>query len=173
MTTKTNSATSKPEAAQGPMPAENRSANTTAKSSKSQAGAKPIATATHPVVDRAEWCLVVCENGEYPTLEIFPDIDAMTKRLRALEDKDATAIPFFGIPVPFTPGPYRFLRLPDGKPHPVVELSRYGKFVPDPQATLPIDVSYQLGPDMLGGTVSQSIVIDHRPAASEGQGGNG
>jgi hypothetical protein len=174
MTTKTNPhATPERVSTQVHIPAEKQSASSTAKSSKSQAGTKPVATPSHPVVDKAEWCLVVCAEGEFPTLEIFPNIDALTKRMRALEGQDVNVFPIYGIPVAFTAGPNRFLQLPDGKPHPVFEFSRYGKFVPDPNAMLSVDPSYHLAADDLRGMAPQSAVVDHRPTVAGAAGGSG
>jgi hypothetical protein len=172
MTTKTNPlAIPEPVSARVHMPAENQSASSTAKSSKSQSGTKPVAEPKHPKVNKAEWCMVVAQDGEYPTLEIFPDIDALTKRMRALEGKDANVFPFFGVPVPFTTGPNRFLELPDGQPHPVFDISRYGKFVADPQATLVLDPSYHLAADDLGDEFPKSAVVDHRPTVADADNG--
>jgi hypothetical protein len=86
-----------------------------------------IAAPRHPVVDKPEWCLVLSPDGDYPTLEIFPNVETLTKRMRVLEDQDVYAFPFFGIPIPFTAGPNRFLQLPNGEPYPVFVFSGYGK----------------------------------------------
>jgi hypothetical protein len=117
--------------------------------------------------------MVVMQDGEYPTLEIFPNIDALTKRMRALEGKDVNVFPFFGIPVPFTAGPHRFLELPGGQPHPVFDVSRYGKFLPDPQATLTIDPGYHLADDEDRDAFPKSAVVDHRPTVAEADAGDG
>jgi hypothetical protein len=133
----------------------------------------PNAAPKHPQVDQAEWCLVVVPDGEYPTLEIFPNIGALTNRMRALEGDEANVFPFFGVPAPFTAGPNRFLELPDGQPHPVFDVSPYGKFVPDPQATLAVDPTYFLGPYGLRDGFPKTAVVDHRPTVAEAGAGNG
>jgi hypothetical protein len=174
MTTKTNRL-AVPEAlmAQVPTPAEKQSASSTAKSSKSQAGTKSVAAPKHPQVDQAEWCLVVVPDGEYPTLEILPNIDALTKRMLALEGQDVSVFPIFGVPAPFTAGPNRFLELPDGQPHPVFEFSGYGTLVPNPSATVRIDPTYFLGPNRLRDGFPKTAVVDHRPTVAEAGAGNG
>jgi hypothetical protein len=130
------------------------------------AAAKHVAARKHPVVNMPEFCLVVAHDGDWPTLDIFSDVESLARRIRSLEGQQVNAFPFFGIPVPFTRGPDRFLQLPSGVPHPVFELSRYGKFVPDPQAMLPVDPSYSLAADERQGTAPQSAVVDHRPVGS-------
>jgi hypothetical protein len=173
MTTKTNPfSMPEPVSAQVQRPVEKQSASSTAKSSKSQAGSKPVAAPKHPKVDKAELCMVVVPDGDFPTLEIFPNIDALTNRMRALEGQEVSVFPFFGVPVPFTAGPNRFLQLSDGQPHPVFDFSRFGKFVADPQAMLPVDPSYSLAADDLQGMARQSAVIDHRSTVAEAAGGN-
>jgi hypothetical protein len=121
----------------------------------------------HPVVTKAEYCLVVVPDGDAPTLEIFPDIASLARRLRSLEGQEFSVFPFFGIPMPFTAGPDRFLQLPEGQPYPLFDFAGYGHFVPNPNATLPVDDSYF----MASGEREErpdSAVVDHRPMAGPG-----
>ena len=133
----------------------------------------PNAAPRHPEVDKAEFCLVLSPDGEYPTLEIFPDIESLAKRIRTVEDRDVVAFPFFGVPIPFASGPNRFLQLPNGQPYPVFDFTGYGKFVPDPTVTLPIDLTYSLRSNALHDESPKAAVVDHRPKVAEAGGGRG
>jgi hypothetical protein len=121
----------------------------------------------HPVVDKPEFCLVVSPEADWPTLEIFPDIASLARRMRSLDGSESSVFPFFGIPVPFTAGPDRILQLPGGQPYPVFDFARYGQFVPNPNTTLPVDDTYLLARHELEGR-PQSAVVDHRPLAGAG-----
>jgi hypothetical protein len=129
-----------------------------------EANVAPVTAPIHPVVTKPEFCLMVAPDGEWPFLEIYPDLGSLTNRLRGLEGADMSAFPFFGIPVPFTRGPNRFLQLPDGRPYPVHDFADFGTFVPNPTATLPIDTSYFIGPEDERRMAPDPAVIDHRPA---------
>jgi hypothetical protein len=130
------------------------------------AGAEDVAGAKHPVVTKPEFCLILVRDGGWPVLEICGDVESLTKRMRALEGEHVSVLPFFGIPVPYTKGPGRFLQLPDGQPYPVFDCSEIGTFVPKPMATLPIDMSYFLGPDMGSNSNEEPTVIDYRPVGA-------
>jgi hypothetical protein len=123
----------------------------------------------HPVVDKPEFCLVVVPSDDLPTLEIFADVASLTRRVRSLEGQESHVFPFFGVPLPFTAGSDRFLRLPDGQPYPIFDFSGYGQFVADSQSTFPADSSYFLGDDKLTDR-SSATVVDHRPAARPADG---
>lgn len=123
----------------------------------------------HPVVDKPEFCLVVVPDGDVPALEIFLDVASLTKRLRSLDGEDCNAFPFFGVPMPFTAGPDRFLRLPAGQPHPIFDFSGYGQFVADSHSTVPVDSSYYLG-DARRVDGPAGTVVDHRPDAKPADG---
>ena len=110
----------------------------------------------------ASFCLVVSADGEYATLEIFTDLVELKARLRALQGQSVNAFPFFGIPMAYTPGPDRFLYLPDGQIEPLFEFANYGSFIPMPDAKPPIDARYFLGGDEDYGGDSDSAIIDHR-----------
>ncbi|HEV3304690.1 MAG TPA: hypothetical protein VG055_33875 [Planctomycetaceae bacterium] len=128
--------------------------------------AEDVAEARHPVVTKPEYCMVVSPaDGTWPQLEIFPGVEAMAKRMRELEGREVIVFPFLGIPVPFTLGPSRFFQLPDGRPHPVFDCSEIGEFLPKPDASLPIDTAYYIGPDSLREDCAAPCVIDHRPAS--------
>ena len=129
-----------------------------------EANVAPVTAPIHPVVTKPEFCLIVAPDGEWPLLEIYPDLGSLTKRLRGLEGAYMSVFPFFGIPVPFTRGPNRFLQLPDGRPHPVYDCAGFGTFVPNPTAALPIDTSYYIGPENERSMAPEPAVIDHRPA---------
>jgi hypothetical protein len=124
----------------------------------------PTTAPMHPKVTKPEWCMFVCPFGEFPSLVIYTSLEAMAKRLRTLEGQDMAVFPFYGVPVPFTRGPCRFLRLPDGQLRPLFDLSAFGTFVANPLSEPPIDSTYYLGPEELSDVAPPSAVIDHRPA---------
>jgi hypothetical protein len=135
------------------------------KTTKSQPVAgESVSEAAFQSLANAALCLVVCPDGEYPRLEVFSAIEGLTERMRELEGEDVTAFPFYGVPLPFTRGPHRFVYLPNGQPYPVFDLSPFGKFVLNPTGKSPIDASYYLGPDSLRDAVPATAVIDHRKA---------
>lgn len=61
------------------------------------------------------FCLVESENGEWPRLRICNNAEALVKQMAAVEGKDMTVFPFYGIPLRFSKGPQRYLILPDGE----------------------------------------------------------
>jgi len=126
--------------------------------------AADAAHAKHPVVTKPEYCLVISPaNGEWPLQEIFPDVDSMARRIRELEGQEMNLFPYFGIPVPYTRGPWRFLQLPNGQLHPVFDTS-VGTFVLNPEASLPIDTCYFISEELRHICADIPVVIDHRPA---------
>jgi hypothetical protein len=59
-------------------------------------------------------CLVEAPDGDWPLLRQFHSLEDLVRRLGQLEGEDVVAWAFFGIPLPFTRGPQRYLALPDG-----------------------------------------------------------
>lgn len=59
------------------------------------------------------FCLVECPDGEFPVLRVFRTAEALARRLQQLEGGDVTAWAFYGIPLPITQGPQRYVLLPD------------------------------------------------------------
>jgi hypothetical protein len=107
-----------------------------------------------------DWCLIVVADGEYPKLELFSDIGGLKARLQELDDKGGVnAIPIYGIPMAFTPGPYRFVYLPDGRIEPLFDFSPYGRFIPNAGAKPPIDRRFYLGP---ADDDVPDAIVDHR-----------
>jgi hypothetical protein len=90
----------------------------------------------------------------------------MIMRMRELEGKEVMVFPFYGIPLPFTKGPARFLQLPDGRLYPVFDCAKIATFAPNPGVALPIDTAYFLGPDSLREFCAAPCIIDHRPKSS-------
>jgi hypothetical protein len=66
----------------------------------------------------------------------------------------------------FTPGPFRFVYLPDGEIEPLFDFKPYGKFIPHPGAKPPIDRRFYLGPP--DDEIPEAI-IDHRQSAEARQ----
>jgi len=139
--------------------ADKQSADASCKSRPGQANANPQA----PAMANAEWCLIVVEDGEYPKLELFPGLAGLKGRLRELDErgKEINAFPFYGVPMAFTPGPYRFLYLPDGQIEPLFDFQPYGRFIPHPGAKPPIDRRFYLGPQ--DDDVPEAIVDRRQP----------
>jgi hypothetical protein len=132
----------------------------------------PAAAPTHPKVTKPEWCLLVFPEAQYPTLVIYPSLEAMAARLRTLVGRNMAVFPFYGIPVPFTQGPYRFLCLPNGQLHPLCDLSAYGTFIANPLKQPPIDCTYYLGAEDLSDLDPPSVVVDHRPVTADANAGS-
>lgn len=59
------------------------------------------------------YCLVICPDGEVPTLQTFHTPEELAERMRHYSDSDVYAFPFIGIPLPFTEAPARVMFLPD------------------------------------------------------------
>ncbi len=129
--------------------------------------AKPTADTQPRVPANADYCLIVSEDGEWPMLELFADLASLKARLRELDqqDKMITAFPFYGIPMGFTPGPFRFLYLPDGSIESIFDFSKFGKFIPTPGARPPIDRRFYLGPELMNEHVPADAIVDHRKPA--------
>jgi hypothetical protein len=58
--------------------------------------------------------LCEAEDGEWAVMRLFKTPEQLARRLGELEGQDTVALPFYGVPLPFTKGPRRFLALPDG-----------------------------------------------------------
>jgi hypothetical protein len=125
------------------MQADTQSAGAGSESSPGNATANPQA----PASANAEWCLLVVPDGD-PKLELFADLAGLKARLRELDEQGGTvnAFPFYGNPMAFTNGPYRFLYLPDGQIQPLFDFEPYGRFIAHPGAQPPIDRRFYLGP---------------------------
>jgi len=141
---------------------------------RSQRGKSPVvqmpkngnadAGSQFPVMTKGDWCLVVAPEGEFPTLELFADLAGLKARLRELDQlgRSINAFPIFGTPMGFTPGPFRFMYLPDGKLEPVFDFSPYGTFIPNPDAKPAIDDHFCLGPEELHDGGLESSIVDYR-----------
>ena len=58
--------------------------------------------------------IVECVDGEVPKIKGVKSPTALAKYLSSAEGKDVYVFPFFGIALPVTQGPQRYLYLPDG-----------------------------------------------------------
>jgi len=63
----------------------------------------------------SRWGLVETLDGEWSKLRVFRSAEALVKRLQQLEGKDVVAWCFYGLALPVTKGPQRYLQLPDGQ----------------------------------------------------------
>ena len=61
------------------------------------------------------FCMIECEEGEFPALRIFRTLNGLVERIRSQDGKDIVVWPFLGIPLPFSKGPNRVLLLPSDK----------------------------------------------------------
>lgn len=69
--------------------------------------------------------VVSCMDGELPVIKIYSTVDLVARRLGELEGQDSWAWAFYGVWLPFTEGPRRYLLVPsDG----------YALTIPTPQA---------------------------------------
>jgi hypothetical protein len=125
---------------------------------------KAIVQPQVPGLAKGDWCLIVVPDGDYPRLELFPDLAALKARLRKLDQqgRSVNAFPIFGRPMAFTPGPFRFLYLPDGQVEPIFDFSPFGRFISDPDARPPIDACFRLGPEKLDDGAPQSVIYVHK-----------
>lgn len=81
------------------------------------ADATPPEAATLPVVvdNQQRYLLLECPSGEFPKLRSFRTPEKLVARLAKLAGQDVVAYIFFGVHLPFTVGPQRYLHLPDGQ----------------------------------------------------------
>ncbi len=97
---------------------------------------------------------VESENGEFATLRMFRDADALARYLGAIEGEDKVVWCFFGTPLRFTRGPQRYLMMPDQNTALSIPLVKGAKLV-RADADL-IDLEYQddgfVGPAYLANT---------------------
>ncbi len=56
---------------------------------------------------------VESDNGEFSTLRMFKDADALARYLGEVEGQDKVVWCFYGVPLRFTVGPQRYLMMPD------------------------------------------------------------
>ncbi len=77
-----------------------------------------------PEVGKPCYGIVESEDGGWATCKLVTNIAALANRLSVLEGLDVVAWVFYGVPLQFTMGPQRYLKLPDGQ-H-AVKLPAYG-----------------------------------------------
>jgi hypothetical protein len=103
-----------------------------------------------PEERKPAFCMVVCLDGEVPTLETFHTAEELAERMQGLVSEDAYVFPFLGIPLPFTEAPTRVLFLPDDT---AVAINAEGRAAIDAAADHAEDIllqeDYFLGPPEL------------------------
>lgn len=77
-----------------------------------------------PDVNEARYGIVECPDGEWAQIKLVRSVAALANRMSVLEGQDVVAWVFYGVPLQFTKGPQRYLRLPDGR-H-ALKLPMYG-----------------------------------------------
>lgn len=58
--------------------------------------------------------LVECADGDAPLVRLFRSAEALVKHVSSLSGDDVFVWAFYGLPLPFTVGPQRYLLLPGG-----------------------------------------------------------
>lgn len=86
--------------------------------------AKAVDAEPPPEVTEARYGIVECPDGEWAQIKLFKTVEGLANRFSNLEGLDVVAWVFYGVPLQFTKGPQRYLRLPDGR-H-AVKLPTYG-----------------------------------------------
>jgi len=59
--------------------------------------------------------VVVCPDGEWPTVTVYKQPEGAAKRIGALDGEDVCVWAFYGVVLPLTQGPQRHLILQDGQ----------------------------------------------------------
>jgi hypothetical protein len=76
--------------------------------------------------EAVRYCLLECQDGEWPVLRTFKTAEQLARRMGALEGEDMVLVPLFGVPLKFTMGKQRYLYLPDGETAVTVPLVERG-----------------------------------------------
>lgn len=79
------------------------------------------------------FCLVEGRDGQWPVLRTFKSAEGLARRIGQLEGEDVILWPFFGVPLEFSKGGQRYLRLPDGE-----NLLSIPRFEGGPVSRLPV-----------------------------------
>jgi hypothetical protein len=75
---------------------------------------QPPEPETNTSKDLACFCAVeVSNNGDWPSLRLFKLASSVVKHMAALEGTDTSLFVFYGVRMPYTKGPRRYLLLPD------------------------------------------------------------
>lgn len=61
------------------------------------------------------WGIVEATDGEWAKMRLFKTAEALAKRVQELEGTDTVVWCFYGLPLPLSKGPQRYLTMPSGK----------------------------------------------------------
>lgn len=61
------------------------------------------------------WGIVEATDGEWAKMRLFKTADALARRVQELEGTDTVVWCFYGLPMPVSKGPQRYLTMPGGK----------------------------------------------------------
>jgi|688.fasta_scaffold173006_4 hypothetical protein len=94
--------------------------------------------------------IVECADGEAPKIKNVRTSVALAKYLSSAEGKDVYVFPFYGVPLPVTKGPQRYVYLPDGATALTVPAVKDGAVTEvDTETLLPVvkmQADYYFGP---------------------------
>lgn len=76
----------------------------------------PVVIERNPQAEEtmARFGMVTCPDGEWPTMSLFRDAEQLARRIGELQNTDTVVWAFYGLPLPVTEGPQRYLGLPGG-----------------------------------------------------------
>lgn len=76
---------------------------------------RPVSPPVNADMGEVLFGLVECRDGEYPLMRIFRRAEDLARHLGTLEGEDVAVWAYYGIAMPFTAGPMRYLYLPDNQ----------------------------------------------------------
>ncbi len=116
-----------------------------------------------PDLTQVRYGVVESPDGEWPVTRLFKTPEGLATHLGRLEGSDTSVACFYGVPLPITKGPQRYLLLPDGAN--VVEIPLHTTADPrvvsaDAIRTAAIEENGFLGPPELATTRETEVAAD-------------
>lgn len=117
-----------------------------------------------PTKNGMRYGLIECLAENRPVMRIFPDPFLLVRRLVELDGQDVTVWMFYGVPLPLTKGPLRYLLLPGAEyALPVVEQAVTTPVRIDTVAHLEVESEGYLGPAYLIASGPAAVIVREPP----------